>query len=68
MISTEGSLPMSDNKEKSNMFNLHFSSQATVNNTNIDLPPLNRNINQNILSEIIISPQDVVDALENLNI
>jgi hypothetical protein len=60
-------LPISDNKEKADLFNAYFCSQSFVDDKNINLPKDGISNYVNVLSQIVISTQDVKDVLETLD-
>ena len=55
-----------DDLDKANSFNTFFSSQSTINDSNIDPPVMTRSHNH-ILTDIVISRQDVLDSIHSLN-
>ena len=63
-------MPVNENYEKANLFNRYFCHQSQVNDTNTELPTcaIDHNNSQCTLENIVISIQDVIDTLQNLNI
>ena len=52
----------SSSTDKANIINNYFSAQSTIDDTNATLPPLNPSDTD--LSEVVLSEQDVRDALK----
>ena len=59
----DGNIIASSDPEKVSLLNTVFCKQSFVNDRNIDPPVLNGPLPQNIISSIVLSPQDVVDSL-----
>lgn len=62
-------MPVNHKFEMSNLFNLYFCQQTQLYGNNMELPisAIDHNDSQCTLENIVISMQDVIDNLQNLN-
>ena len=63
----DGNIIASSDSEKVSLLNTFFCNQSSINDRNIDPPVLNGPPLQNIISSIVLTPQDIIDSLSHVD-